>query len=225
MSNVFMSMKLDYYILKGNYKIFLLFAYLIGTALGVLTKFTYMTGMIVLLISAVSGTTIFQLYERNNLNKLYGMLPLKKSETVLGRYIYTLLFGIINGIVSGALTYIFSFILKSSLSPLAFSASLSFGFLYYCFVIAIEFPILFRFGFSKAYMLTTLPMYLIFVLGLVISKNIDFNNISQGMNQMIGYFTSNPAMVWVIGIVAGLILVFVSCVLSLSICKGDKGRA
>ena len=118
MRNVFKSMKLDYYVLKGNYKIFLLFAYLIGAALGVLTKYTYMMGMIVLLISAVSGTTFFQVYERNNLSNLYGMLPLKKSEVVLGRYIYTLMFGIINGIVAGVLTYIFSFVLKSSLTPI-----------------------------------------------------------------------------------------------------------
>lgn len=224
MSNVFKSMKLDYYVLKGNYKIFLLFAYSIAVALGALTKYTYMMGMIVLLISAVSGTTIFQVYERNNLSKLYGMLPLKKSEAVLGRYIYTLLFGVLNGIISGALTYIFSFVLKNSLSPLAFSASISFGFLYYCFVIGIEFPILFKFGFSKAYMLTTLPMYLVFIFGLVISKNTDFNNISQSMNQMIGYFTSNPTMVWVIGVGSGLVLVCISCVLSLAISKEDRNH-
>ena len=218
MSNVFHSMKLDYYVLKGNYKIFLVFPYLIALGLG-FTKYTYMMGMIVLLISAVSGTTFFSIYEKNNLSKLYGMLPLKKSEAVLGRYLYTLLFGIINGIVSGALTYLFSFVLKNSITPLAFSVSMSIGFLYYCFIISMEFPILFRFGFSKAYMLTTLPMYLLFIFGLIISKKVDFNSVSQSMNQAIGYFTANPALVWVIGIGAGLVLVCISYATASAISK------
>jgi hypothetical protein len=178
-----------------------------------------MMGMIVLLISAVSGTTFFSIYEKNHLSKLYGMLPLKKSEAVLGRYLYTMLYGIINGIVSGTLTYIFSFVLKSSISPLAFAVSMSIGFLYYCFIISMEFPILFRFGYSKAYMLTTLPMYLIFIFGLLISKKVDFNNVGQGLSQAIGYFTANPALVWIIGIGAGLVLVGISYFISAAISK------
>lgn len=218
MGNVFRSMKLDYHVIKGNYRIFLLFAYLIAIVLG-FTKYTYMMGMIVLLISAVSGTTFFSIYEKNNLSKLYGMLPLRKSEAVLGRYLYTLLFGVINGIVAGTLTYIFSFVLKSSISPLAFSVSMSVGFLYYCFIISIEFPILFRFGFSRAYMLTTLPMYLFFIFGLLISKKVDFNNLGQGMSRAIGYFTANPALVWVIGIGAGLALVGISYAVASAVSK------
>ena len=105
------------------------------------------------------------------------------------------------------------------MSPLGFSVSMSIGFLYYCFIISMEFPILFRFGFSRAYMLTTLPMYLIFIFGLIISKKVDFNNVSQSMSQAIGYFTANPALVWVIGIGAGLALVCISYAIAQAISK------
>jgi hypothetical protein len=218
MGNIIHSMKLDYFVLKGNYKIFLVFPYLIALVLG-FTKYTYMMGMIVLLISAVSGTTFFSIYEKNHLSKLYGMLPLKRTEAVLGRYLYALLFGILNGIVSGTLTYIFSFVLKNSISPLAFSVSMSIGFLYYCFIIGMEFPILFRFGYSKAYMLTTLPMYLLFIFGLIISKKVDFNNLSRSMSRAIDYFTANPALVWVMGIGAGLVLICISYALAAAVSK------
>ncbi len=63
--------------------------------------------MIVPTISAPVVGLYFLLYEKNNLTQLYGILPLRKKEVVIGRYLYALAFGIVNGFAASILAYIF----------------------------------------------------------------------------------------------------------------------
>lgn len=222
MSDILNSMRLDFYIIRANFKMLIAPAYILAIVLGVLTQATYMIVLIVMFISAISSGMFFSVYEKNNLSKLYGFLPLGKSEVVMGRYLYALLFGIINEIVSLTLTYIVSQILNKGIGQLEFSACISGSFLFFCLSVGIQFPIYFKFGFSKAYIFTNLPLYLIFISIFIIIRTSRKTNILSSLGQVIQYFTSNPAMVWVTGIGLGIILFYLSFLLSSVIYKKSE---
>ena len=215
MSNVLKSIRLDNQILKSHYKALIVF-YIMAAMIGILVQQQTLTVGIVMIITAPFIGTYFSVYEKNNLNKLYGILPLGKLEVVIGRYLYALLLSIINGIVSGILAYMISLFFKNGMNYLTFIIVLSASFLYFCLFIGVLFPIYFKYSFSKVYIFANLPFYLVFVIGAYIFKKTD---IFKNLSQIIQYFTSHQNMIWVTGIGLGLIVLIISCTLSYLIYK------
>lgn len=210
MSNVLKSMKLDNYILKANYKMFVAL-YVVATVIAVVTKIPVLAQAIVTLISAPFIGLFFSICEKDNLGKLYGILPLARSETVVGRFLYALSVGVVNGMISVALAYIISLVTGNGLDHLTFIAVVSASFLYFSLFIAILFPVYFKFPFSRVYMLVNLPIYLLGVASMFVLRKTD---LLQSMGQVVQYFTSNQEMIWITGFGLGLILLAVSCLLS-----------
>ena len=220
MSSVIKALKLDFHVIKSSIKLLIVIAYIIALIIGIFVKTTYMMPVIVMLISAVASGWFFSAYEKNNLSRLYGILPIGRTKVVAGRYLYAIVFAVINEVAAGVLTYIFAFILYKNLTWLEFSASLSIGFLYYCFVIAIVYSLYIRFGYSKVYIVSNLPLYLIFIGGMLLFRNASRKtDLLTTLGNVIQYFTDNSAMVWVIGIGGGLVLVGLSFILARSLFK------
>ena len=215
MLNVLKSVGLDHYIFKSYYKT-LIVLYIIAAIIGIISQIPIITVSVVIAISAPFIGTIFSVYEKNNLNKLYGILPIGKHEVVIGRYLYALFFVIINGIVSGVLAYVISLFVNKEMSQLEILTYLSASLLFFILYIAIDFPLFFKFTFSKIYVLTNLPFYLLFVIGFFIVKKTDT---LKNLTQIIQYFTDHQNMIWVIGIGLGLILLCISVPLSCAIYK------
>ena len=99
MSNILKSVKLDHDIMKSRYPMFAI-AYILGILLRCDFKNAHLWrpgchGH----FGALTGQ-YFSIYEKNNLEKLYGVLPLRKSEVVIGRYLYALCIVVINGIIA-----------------------------------------------------------------------------------------------------------------------------
>lgn len=214
MNSILNSMALDYRIIKTSNKILVLMAYGIALIYGSLTKVTYIMVPIVMIITAMSNGMFFSAYEKNNLSKLYGVMPIRRSSVVTARYLYTVIFGIANGVVAGTLMYVVSSVRNINMSSFQYSLSLSGAFLFYCLITSIIFPIYFKFGFSKAYVFSNLPFYLIFVGTLILTRNA---KAMSSLGNTIQYFTNNQAMIWVIGIVGGLVLIGASYRLSCSL--------
>ncbi|MGA2763264.1 MAG: ABC-2 transporter permease [Spirochaetia bacterium] len=210
MSNVINSMRLDFHIQKSKYMAFFALGYALAIVLGVVTRTPYVSVLIAMIISAAFSSSVFLVSERNNLGRLYGMLPLRKSELVLGRYVYTLLFGLANATAASLLTYIISIVTGNTLAFLDLSAYLCASFLYFCLFTGIVFPVYFRFGFSKNYLLTNVPLYILYAAGygLVRKGNL------KDLYGVIRYFTKNPGMIWLDGVGGGLVLLTVSYGLS-----------
>ena len=218
MSNVLKSIRLDNYILKAYYKAFIA-VYAIAIIIGIITKIPALTVAIVLVITAPFIGTYFSVYEKNNLSKLYGILPLRKFEVVIGRYLYAFFLCVINGIVSVILAYIISLFLNKRMDYITLITILSASFFYFCLFIAVQFPIYFKYSFSKVYIFSNLPFYLVFVIGAYIFTKTD---ILKNLNQIIQYFTSHQNMIWVAGLGLGLILLVISCPLSYLIYKKSE---
>jgi hypothetical protein len=207
MANILKSVKLDHAVLKAYYKIFM-GVYVLAAIIAIVFKAPAVTIPVVMVVAAPFISVYFFAYERNNLSKLYGILPLRRSEVVIGRYTYALLFGMLNEVFSGILAYILSLILNAGISYPEFLIFFSAGFLYVCLYISIQLPLYFRFSFSKVYIFSNLPVYLVAVFLVYLFKRTDF---LHPLSQAIQYFSSNQNMIWVItGLGLGLILVMIS---------------
>lgn len=217
MSDVLKVIRLNHDTLKMNYKAFSL-AYVLAILLGML-KQPPLTIAIVTIISVTFCGMIFSIYEKNNLNKLYGILPLGRFEVVFGRYLFALLFGVINELVSSCLAYLIAPFTKHDMSQIALLTYLSGAFLYFCLAISISFPIYWKFGFSKSYLLTILPLYIVFISGILISLK---TNAINDLTQLIHYFSSHQYMIVVTGIGLGLILLLLSCYVSYRIYRKSE---
>ncbi len=209
-SSVIKSMRLDFYIQKASYKTFFALGYALATLVGVVTRTPYVSVLIAMIISAAFSSFVFLVSERNNLGRLYGMLPLRKAERVLGRYLYALLFGLANAMAASLLTYVISLVTGRALLVLDLSAYLCASFLYFCLFTSIVFPVYFRFGFSKNYILVNVPLYVVYAAGYGFVRK---GNLS-GLYGAMQYFTSNPGMIWLVGVGGGLAVVAVSYCLS-----------
>ncbi len=207
MANILKSIKLDHAVLKAYYKIFML-VYVLAMFIATVFKIPLITIAVVTVVAAPFVSVYFFAYERNNLSKLYGILPLGRSEVVIGRYTYALLFGLLNEVFSGILAAILSLILNAGISYLEFLTFFAAGFLYVCLYISIQLPLYFRFPFSKVYIFSNLPVYLVAVLLVYLFKRTDF---LHPVSQAIQYISFHQNIIWVItGFGLGLILVVIS---------------
>ena len=217
MSNILKSVKLDYNISKSRYSMFIID--IIGVLFAVLTKIPIYGALIIMVISTPLAGQYFFVYEKNNLEKLYGVLPLRKSEIVIGRYLYALCIVAINGIIAAIVAYSVSIFTNRGMSGLEFLTYLSVGFLYACLMVAVIFPLYFKFSFSKVYIFSNLPFYLIFVLLFVLTRK---TNVLQHTGLAARYLTSNLLIVAAIGFGLGLTLLALSCLLSCALIEGNQ---
>lgn len=217
MSNILKSVKLDHDIVKSRYLMFIID--IIGVFFAVITKVPIYGALIIMVISTPIAGQYFFVYEKNNLEKLYGVLPLSKSEVVIGRYIYALCIVVINGIIAATVAYIVSLLTNRVMSGPEFLTYLSVGFLYACLMVAVIFPLYFKFSFSKVYIFSNLPFYLIFVILFVLTRK---TNVLKQTGLTAQYLASNMILIAVIGIGLGLTLLALSCLLSCSLCEGNR---
>jgi len=207
MNNIYQVTKLDYYLINSYYGR-LLIIYAVGILSAVSTPSSLAIISMGFVISVFFGGLPFSVSEKNNLDKLYGILPLKKFEVVAGRYFYALTFGIINGIILGCLAYFVPlFLNKGMMNQLTLIAFLSVYFLYFCLSVSISYPIYYKFGFTKAYVFTVLPFFAIVIgCALIASKTSVLNNLAQ----VIQFFILHSYMILIIGIGLGLLLLITS---------------
>ncbi|TGE33155.1 acyltransferase family protein [Desulfosporosinus sp. Sb-LF] len=218
MSNILKSIKLDHHIMKSRYPMFVI-AYILGIFLAVISKTPIYGALVVMIISAPLTGQYFSIYEKNNLEKLYGVLPLKKFEVVIGRYLYALCIVVINGIIATILAYIISFLTNRGMSSLESLTYLSGGFFYVCLMLAVIFPLYFKFPFSKVYVFSNLPFYLVFIITFAFTRK---TNVLKQTGPVAQYLASHLIMIAAIGLSLGLILLALSCLLSCALIEGNR---
>jgi len=227
MNRILGAIRLDY--LSGRsylalYPVFFLLALLVGT----LAKMPIFTILLAVILGVFIAGGVFANQEKNRGDRLYGTLPLSRRDVVLGRYLYALILGAIASLIAWCLGLLASRLAgidmgqlgprrssiggTPSLNSLIMWFAIGFAFAYFCFAVAIAFPIYYRFGFAKAYMFTMLPLYLVFLLGFLITRAI--NPGSLNVTNTVQFFVDHVYLLPIIGIVLGLAFWFASMAIS-----------
>jgi len=209
MNRILSATKLDFYAGKNMLRLTAALA-IIAIIVGIVAHGPEYAMFFTMIFGVTSCGSVFQVHEKSNSDKLYGILPLKKSEMILGRYLYGLIIGLVYIVFAGILGAILWKIMGSSanLTTLGYWATLGAGFVYFGFAMGVAFPIYFKFSFSKAYVFTMLPMYIIAVLFLILTRK--NSNFVSDLSQMIKFFTDHMALAPIFGLLGGLILLGIS---------------
>ncbi|MDX9871068.1 MAG: ABC-2 transporter permease [Clostridia bacterium] len=217
MGNIQNAVKLDFYIVKSIYRMAVL-TYLISILFGIIAQ-PIIPIFLIMVFGVFFSGMVFSVYEKNHLNKLYGILSLRKSDVIIGRYLYAFLFGIVQASLAGIISYIIFRTTETVVDNFALTTALSLSFIYFCFAVGLAFPIYFKFGFSKAYVFTMIPLYFIFIGAVFLSDKINALNI---LKSILLYFSGHQVMFLLSGICIGLILFVISGILSYLVYKNSE---
>ena len=210
MNRVFSAAKLDFYASKAMLRT-VAFLVLLGVVIGLATHGPTYTMMFMMVFGVTSSGSVFSIHEKSHSDKLYGILPLKKTEIILGRYLYALLIGAAYVVTGAALGAVMSVLMLGKIDPVSYWATLAVAFVYFGFATGIAYPLYFKFSFAKAYIFTMIPMYVILVLILVLMRKANF---AGGLTALVQLFTAHVALLTALGLLDGLILLTVSALIS-----------
>jgi len=84
------------------------------------------------------------------------------------------------------------------MTSLGYWATIGIGFAYFSFAMSVSYPIYFKFSFAKANIFTILPLYIIAVLFLVLTR--PGSDFTSNIAQIIQFFTSHVALAPLFGI-------------------------
>lgn len=215
MNRILNAAKLDFFASKsalGMTAILLL----IGILIGVLAHGPIYTMLFTMVFAVTSCGSVFPTQERSHSDKLYGILPLKKSEMIIGRYLFALIIGAAYTVISGILGFVLSLILNVAMDSFTFWAALMLAFLYFSFAVSVSYPIYLKFSFAKANIFTMLPLYVLAVILLVLSKKTNF---ISNLGQVMRFFADNQILIPLCGLLIGLLLLAISALIANLLCK------
>lgn len=215
MNRLYNAIKLDLYTAKASLPTFAI-AIIAVIFIGAATKQPSVITAIAMMFATALGSTIFQINEKNNLDKLYGVLPLKKLERVLARYLYALIVGICCAAFMMIAALILYRALNITMETLPFLAVSGFSFAYYCFAVGVSYPIFTRFSFSKAYIFTIAPIFLLFFLLIFLAKQPGF---LTTMSKAVQFFSAHPYLIILCFFGTGLVFLAVSFPIAYSLSK------
>lgn len=215
MNRLYNAVKLDLYTAKSSLPTFAI-AVIAVIFIGAATKQPSVITAIAMMFATVLGSTVFQINEKNNLDKLYGVLPLKKLERVLARYLYALILGICCTAIMAIAAMILYRALNITMETLPFLAVLGFSFAYYCFAVGISYPIFTRFSFSKVYIFTMAPMFILFFLLILLSKQPGF---MTDMSKAAQFFSAHQYLIILCCVGMGLVFLAISLSISYSLSR------
>ena len=210
MHRIFKAMKLDFFTAR-NALPFCLLAYALGILLATLTKEPMATFVIVMLLTVFMGGMIFSTYEKSHSEKLYGILPLKRSEMIAGRYLYGLIIGLVNIVVAGVIAYVAMQFFDMTFSWFLYWGFAAIAFIYYCFATGFLYPIYFKFSFTKGYLYAMIPMILLGIGVMFFARKSDA---MTAFNQFTQFFSDHLFLAPLFGLVCGLVLLTISAVIS-----------
>jgi hypothetical protein len=210
MNRLYNAVKLDLYTAKASLPTFAI-AIIVIIFIGAATKQPSVITAIAMMFATALGSTIFQINEKNNLDKLYGVLPFKKLERVLARYLYALILGICCAAVMTIVALILYRALNITMETLPFLAFSGVSFAYYCFAVGISYPIFTRFSFSRAYIFTIAPIFLLFFLLMFLSRQPAFLTY---MSKAAQFFSAHQYLIILCCVGVGLVFLTISLLIT-----------
>ncbi len=169
MINVFKMVKLDFSLIKPYMKTMLVV--LIAPVIIMYSTQDVVSSLVLCMsIMAMTSNYTFSIAEKNDLNRLYGLIPVSKKDIVMGRYMFTALTGIAAVIVGVIINTIILTTAKKDIPIDEMLIAVSVSFFMYILFTAIELPGLFKLGAIKGRFISFIPFIGMFLVGVVAQR-------------------------------------------------------
>ena len=211
MSKVLSFVKLDFVTIKPYMTLKNLILFIAVAVIMTISSDMSASGIGVLMIFAGLYVTYpFAIGEKTDIDALYITLSIKRSTVVLGRY----LFAFVVDVSSGLLAYFFTFVIFTGLKK-GFNAIESLiivvvVFFIYSIIQAIQLPIFFKLGYTKAKFLGYIP-FMGIPLVVVLFGNFFKNMVlTEQITNFLNWFETNPIAAVLLGVAFWLMIMAVS---------------
>lgn len=209
MSNTLKSTKLDFSLVKPYIKV-ICFTMFLPIVFSIINR-SLLTGVsfAMCFIAMTTGYT-FSITEKNNMERLYGILPIKKSELVIGRYLYVFAIGILALIVSIIVQPLVLRAIGETVKTYDIISATVGGLFLFALYTVFQIPGYYKFGSIKGRIFMYIP-----VAGFLATLFL-FSKIPAD-NSIIAMITSSPVLLIIIAIVLVVIMYAISILLSIRI--------
>jgi len=218
MKNINSLLKLDFYTMKGlHIRLFVMF--IVSLIIG---SFSGPNIVIIInlfgLIFVISG--FYQVAHQSNFNKLYSILPVRKSEIIKGRYLFILSYLLLLSLIAFILFCILSYVMNKQGMLIQGITTLSLSIILTSLVISIQLPVYFKFEYTKASFLVIVPFLIIFALGnAAVAHLLKVEGFVDKVRNLITYFENNIFLLLISSIGICLCFMLLSCYVSILIVR------
>jgi len=173
------------------------------------------TGML-MAYAAIYATYPFILGEKNNIDVLYTTLPIRRKTVVLGRYLFALIIDMATGLFTLAFSLVVLSVMQTDFSVVESVAAMLVIFTVFSIMQAIQLPIYFKLGYTKAKFLAYLP-FVVLPLAVFAASNLfaDFISIQQ-LEAAFDWFAAHVLLMALAGVVMWIGIQALSYRISLS---------
>ena len=214
MSNILKATKLDFSLVKPYVKV-IGFTMLLPIAFAAINR-SILTGVsfAMCFIAMTTGYT-FSITEKNSMERLYGILPVKKSEMVIGRYLFVLALGALALVVSLITQPIVLRVIGETVEKVDIISAAIGGLFLFALYTVFQIPGYYKFGSIKGRVFMYIPVAG-FLATLFLLPKIPMDN------SIITTLSNSPVLLIVLVIVLVVVMYAVSILFSIRIMKNKE---
>lgn len=214
MSNILKATKLDFSLVRPYFKV-IGFTMLLPIAFAAINR-SILTGVsfAMCFIAMTTGYT-FSITEKNSMERLYGILPVKKSEMVIGRYLFVLALGALALVVSLITQPIVLSLIGETVEKTDIISAAIGGLFLFALYTVFQIPGYYKFGSIKGRVFMYIPVAG-FLATLFLLPKIPMEN------SIISTLSNSPVLLIVLMIVLVVVMYAVSILFSIRIMKNKE---
>ena len=215
MSNILKSTKLDIALVKPYFKI-ICFTLLLPIVFTAINR-SLLTGVsfAMCFIAMTTGYT-FSIAEKNNMERLFGILPVRKSELVIGRYVFVLAMGLISLIISLIAQPLVLKVLGETVGVFDIVTAAIAGVFLFALYTVFQIPGYYKYGSIKGRVFMYIPVAGFLITLLLISKN------PVGENKLLFTVINSPVLLMLLAVIFVIVMYVVSILVSIKILKNKE---
>ena len=215
MNNIWKSAKLDFSLVKPYVKT-ICFTMILPVVFAA-TNRSLLTGIsfAMCFIAMTTGYT-FSITEKNSMERLYGILPIRKSDMVIGRYIFIIIMGLTALIFSLVAHPVILTILGENVSIYDFISAAVTGIFLFALYTVFQLPGYYKFGSIKGRVFMYIPVAGFLITLLLITK------IPVGESRLLFAVINSPVLLMLFALVLVIIMYIISILVSVKILKNKE---
>jgi hypothetical protein len=215
MHNIWKSAKLDFSLVKPYVKT-ICFTMILPVVFAAVNR-SLLTGIsfAMCFIAMTTGYT-FSITEKNAMERLYGILPIRKSDMVIGRYIFIIIMGLTALVFSLVSHPVILIILGETVSVFDFMSAAATGIFLFTLYTVFQLPGYYKLGSIKGRVFMYIPVAGFLITLLLITK------IPVGESRLLFTVINSPALLMLSAVVLVIALYVVSISVSIKILKNKE---
>ena len=215
MSNILKSTKLDIALVKPYFKI-ICFTLLLPIVFTAINR-SLLTGVsfAMCFIAMTTGYT-FSIAEKNNMERLFGILPVRKSELVIGRYVFVLAMGLISLIISLIAQPLVLKVLGETVGVFDIVTAAIAGVFLFALYTVFQIPGYYKYGSIKGRVFMYIPVAGFLITLLLITKS------PVGESKLLFTVINSPILLMLLAVIFVIAMYVVSILVSIKILKNKE---